>query len=144
MSNSTKARTGAILFALWGIVHIAGGASILLALSGSPGAGFGIYQNSAGTYPALAGQVLGYLASLFVAGGIAVTGVAIRLNWRNSALGLGLNTVIAGIFDLGLVVFLVLPGHVSWPEAAIGIVLLLAAAIVGGMACNAENTPAHA
>lgn len=144
MSNTTKARTGAILFALWGIVHIVGGASILIALSSGPDAGFGIYQNAAGTYPALAGQILGYLAFLFIVAGIAVAAVAIRLNWRNSALGLGLNTIIAGTFDIGLVVFLVLPGHVSWPEAAIGIGLLLSAAIVGGMACTAENTPAHA
>lgn len=144
MSKTIKARTGAILFALWGLVHVLGGAAILLALSSGPEAGFGVYQNSAGTYPALAGQVLGYLAFLFVMGGIAVTVVAFRLNWRNSALGLGLNTAIAGVYDIGLVVFLVFPDHVTWPEAAIGIVLLLGAAVVGGMACNAENTPAHA
>jgi hypothetical protein len=59
-------------------------------------------------------------------------------------LGLGLTTVIAGIFDIGLVVFLVLPGHVSWLEASVGIVLLLAAAVVGGMACNSETSPSRA
>jgi hypothetical protein len=144
MNTTFLARTGAILFVLWGLLHVVGGGAILLALGDGAASGFAVYQSSTGTYPPLAGAVLGYLAFTFVWIGAAVTVVGVRLNWRNSAAGLALNTVIAGLTDIGLVVFLVFPGYVTWPEASIGIALLLAAAFVSGIACRATIVPAAA
>lgn len=136
MTNTTKARIGAILFGLWGILHIVGGASILAALGSSPEAGFAYYQDAAGPFPAIAGRILGFLAFLITIAGLAVTIIAWRLNWKNSAVGLALNTAIAGVMDAGLIYFLLLPAHVSLPEASVGIGLLLAAAVSGGLACS--------
>lgn len=143
MQTKTKSRIGAILFGLWGILHIVGGGSILAAVAESPATGFAVYRDSAGTFPAIAGSILGYLAFLIAVAGLAVTLVAWRLNWRNSALGLGVNTAIAGVLDLGLVLFLLLPGYVSVGEASIGVSLLIAATLFGGIACSARKEAAQ-
>lgn len=144
MTTKLKTRTGAILFLAWGLIHMLGGGAILAALIEGPDAGYAIYQNSAGPFPAIAGNVLGYLAYNFVCSGSAVAAIAVTMNWRNSELGLALNTAIAFVADLGLVIFFAVPGYVSWQEASIGIVLLFAAAIIGGMACNETSKPAAA
>lgn len=144
MSTKIKTRTGAILFILWGVIHILGGGAILAATLESAEAGYAIYQNSAGDFPAIAGNALGYLAYFFLCAGIASAAIGVTLNWRNSELGLGLNTAIAGVTDIGLIIFFAIPGYVSWPEASIGIVLFVSAAIVGGMACNEAPAPANA
>ena len=133
------ARLGAIAFALWGLLHIAGGGAILAALAESPASGFAVYLGAAQAYDPLAGQILAYLAFVLCASGIAVVGVAILLNWRNSALGLAINTGIAGVLDLGLIVFLALPGFVTWPEASLGIGLLVAGAVLAGIGCRVPN-----
>jgi hypothetical protein len=121
---------------LWGLLHILGGGVILAALGDSPEAGFAVYQQSGGTYPPLAGTVLGYLAYGFAWTGLLVILVAAIGNWRNSAPSLALNTALVGFTDLGLVNFLLLPGYVGWAEASPGLVLFLLAVIAGGMACR--------
>ena len=141
MSTQLKARTGAVLFILWGLIHIAGGGTIIAATLQGAEAGYAIYQNSAGNYPAIAGNALAYLAYFFVCAGVATVAIGATLNWRNSELGLAINTTIAGITDLGLVIFFAVPGYVSWLEASIGILLFFGAAILGGWACNAASEP---
>jgi len=133
------AKIGATAFVLWGLLHIVGGSAILVALGDSPAAGYAIYQESAAPYTALAGSVLGYLAYGFVWIAAIVTYVGIRLNWRNSQAGLALNTALVGLTDLGLVVFLVLPGYLGWGDASPGLVLFAVGAIAGGIACNAAH-----
>lgn len=133
------ARVGAVAFGLWGLLHLAGGATILLALTDDPAAGFAVYQGAAASYDALAGQILAYLAFILGIAGLAVIAIAILLNWRNSAPGLAINTAIAGVLDLGLIIFLALPGFVTWPEAFLGIGLLIAGAVLGGIGCRAPN-----
>lgn len=133
------AKIGAILFILWGLLHIVGGGAILAAVSESPESGFAIYQESDAAYTNLAGSVLGYLAYTFVWIAVVVTYIGIRYNWRNSSDGLALNTALVGLTDIGLILFLVLPGFVSWIAAAPGLLLFAGAAITGGIACNAEH-----
>ena len=136
MSTTTYARIGAVFFVLWGLLHIVGGGAILAAAAGGAEAGYAIYQNSAGPFPPVAGAILSYFAFQLVWLGALVAAIGATLNWRNSALGLALNTALAGLTDLGLVIFLAVPGYVSWPEAAIGIVLFLVAAVAGGIGCR--------
>ena len=138
------AKTGAVLFVLWGVLHMLGGAAILAAAAGSPDAGYATYDPAASGYTALAGDVLAYLAWGFAWIGALVAWVAIRYNWRNSEAGLALNTVLVGLTDLGLLLFLVLPGHLGWAEASPGLALFAAAALAGGFACRAAGHPAHA
>lgn len=134
------AKIGAVSFILWGLVHIVGGGAILLAVADSPTQGFAIYQEAVTVYTPLAGSVLGYLAYGFVWIAILVTYVGIRYNWHNSRNGLALNTFVVGLTDLGLLIFLVWPGFISWGEASPGLVLFAVAAIFGGMACNAAHS----
>ena len=87
--------------------------------------------------------MLGYLAYSFVWIAVVVTFVAIKYNWHNSEQGLMLNTALVGLTDLGLVMFLVLPGFVSWGEAAAGLVLFIGAIVFGGLGCqSAHSAPA--
>ena len=136
MTMNLQARTGAVLFILWGILHVAGGAAILIAVSSGPEAGYAVYQQSTGTSPPLAGAILGDLAFSVAWIGALVAAIGATLNWRNSPPGLALNTALAGLTDLGLVIFLAVPGFVTWPEAAIGLALFAAAALFGGLACR--------
>jgi hypothetical protein len=140
MSHRTLARTGAVLFILWGLLHMVGGGAILTALSESVSSAFGLYQQSGGEYPPVAGAVLGYLAYSFLWIGALVAIIGVTLNWQNSTLGLALNTALVGLTDLGLVIFLVIPGYVTWPEASVGIALFILAVVIGGLACRDGGT----
>lgn len=137
MSTQLQARIGAVAFLLWGLMHVAGGSLILVSVLGDVDAGYAYYGQSAGPFPPVAGQILAYLAYSFAWIGVAVALIAITLNWRNSALGLAFNTGLVLATDFGLIVFLIVPGHISWPEAAPGLVLLALGASFGGMACTA-------
>lgn len=134
------ARIGATFFILWGLLHVAGGMSILWAVSESPEQGFAIYEKSSAPYTLLAGSILSYLAYSLVWIGVIVTIVGIRYNWNNNRYGLMINTTLIGMTDLGLIAFLVLPGFVSWAEAASGLLLLVGAVIFGGVACRSEHS----
>jgi hypothetical protein len=133
------AKTGAVFFILWGLLHILGGSVILMAVGESAEAGFAIYEESTAIYTELAGSVLGYLAYSFIWIAVVVTYIGIRYNWRNSEAGLMLNTALVGLTDLGLIIFLVLPGFVGWGEAAPGLVLFIGGAIFGGIACQSGH-----
>ena len=134
------AKIGAVFFILWGLLHILGGGAILIAVGESPAQGFAVYQESSAAYTELAGSILGYLAYSFVWIAIVVTVIGVRYNWQNSQNGLALNTALVGLTDLGLIIFLVLPGFVSWGEAAPGLVLFAGGALFGGIACQSAHS----
>ena len=132
-------KIGAVAFILWGVLHIVGGETIFFALGSGPDEGFAVYRNHAGIYSPLAGAILGYLAFFLVAAGVVATGVGIWLNWKNSLLGLTINTILIGFTDLGLALFLLLPGFVSIAHASIGFVLYLVGILACGIACQKEH-----
>jgi uncharacterized iron-regulated membrane protein len=133
------AKIGAVSFVLWGLLHIVGGTAILMAVGESPANGFAVYEESTAAYTELAGSVLGNLAYSFIWIGVVVTFVGVRYNWHNSQAGLMLNTALVGLTDLGLIIFLILPGFVGWGEASPGLVLFAAGAIFGGIACQSSD-----
>lgn len=55
--------------------------------------------------------------------------VAILLNWRNSLTGYLVNLVVVGADDLGLMWFLILPGHLTFGDAGLGPVLFVVALV---------------
>ncbi|WP_282607758.1 hypothetical protein [Pelagibius sp. Alg239-R121] len=130
------AKSGALCFILWGLLHVVGGGAVLIALSGSVDAGFAFYSSSENGHSALAGAILGCLAYGFVWVGAVVVYVGARRNWKNSESGLLLNTTLVGFTETGLVFFLLLPGFVGWLEAIAGILLFVAAVVSGGVACR--------
>lgn len=129
--------SGAIAFSLWGLLHVVGSGFILTQLAtGGAAAAYDVYGVTEPPDQAIAGAALGYMSYFVAIFGLVVCGVALRLNWRNSERGLALNTALVLIVELGLVIFLILPGHVSLAEALPGFILFLAGATLGGVACQ--------
>jgi hypothetical protein len=137
------ARIGAAAFGLWGLLHAAGGLMILNGLRAGPEGGFALYRTSAGPYPELAGSILGYLAFAFVAVGLAVLAIAARGNWRNGETALALNSGLVLVTEAGLILFLLIPGHVGLAEALPGFALALLGIVTGGKACRMELSHAR-
>ncbi len=133
------AKVGAVFFILWGLLHIVGGGAIVMAAAESPAQGFAMYGEHSVAYTQLAGSVLGYLAYGFVWIAVLVTYIGIRYNWRNSKDGLALNTVLVGMTDLGLMIYLVMPGFVSWGNASPGLLLFAGGVVFGGLACRSVH-----
>jgi len=123
-----NAKIGAVFFGLWGLLHTIGGGAMLATSIGGIEDGFGLFLKSAGSDGALANAILQYHSFNILWFGIASTVVAATMNWKNSRPGLYFNLAIAGLADLGLVLFMLLPGYLSWANGSQGIVLFLLAA----------------
>jgi hypothetical protein len=131
--NGRAHRIGAIFYILWGLLHVVGGA-VLLSTWTSAGSsalmrsfGSAVASSVPETLPAVVGGVGAFHAFNLVWIGLLVIVVAAKLNWHNSRTGAWLNGTLAGMADLGLVVFLLLPGYMPWAEGAPGIVLFVPA-----------------
>jgi len=134
-----SARIGAVLYALWGVVHVLGDGVLLVAAAG--GSEAFLRAQAGGSVPGLGG-LSGSDAALAAAQGVfafhafnltwfglLVTVIAVRLNWRNAAAGHWLNLALVGLVDLGLVLFIVWPGVLPLSDAWIGPALFAPAAI---------------
>jgi hypothetical protein len=113
MNAMILARIGAALYILWGLLHIVAAYKVFLL-------GQTIEQ----------GMVQGRLFQdawnllFFAIFGIIV---AITYNWKNDKMGYWLNLVVLSAGDIGFIVTILLPGHLSLFPGAIGpIVWLLA------------------
>ena len=134
-------RYGATAFVLWGLLHLVGGLAVVLAhLSGGASAGYALYGYVGPPLPAVTGAILGYFGYLISLSGPIVMYVAIRYNWRNSENGLAANTGIVLLIEVGLVLFLLIPGHVGLADAMPGLTLFAAGAILCRIACRGEVT----
>jgi hypothetical protein len=80
------------------------------------------------------GAVLAFFAFNWVWIGLLVLVVAITLNWRNSRIGYWLNLAVAGAADLGLIIFLLLPGYMAVSDGWPGPLLWLLAAVFSTIA----------
>ncbi len=77
----------------------------------------------------LVSNVLAYYAWNILWPGVFVTVVGIWLNWRNSRLGYWLNLIVVGAIDVGLLLFLLLPGYMAWSDGGLGLGLWVVALI---------------
>ena len=107
------ARIGAILYVLWGVLHIV--------------AAFKVYSLGQSLEP---GTVQGRIFQdawnlLFFA--LFGTAVAVKYNWRNSKLGYWLNFVVVSAGDIGFIIFLLIPGYLPLVPGALGPLLWLLA-----------------
>jgi len=114
------AALGAAFYFAWGALH-------LLAAAGS-------FRFAAGLD---AGLIQGRLfqGAFYVAifAAVAVV-VALGFNWRNSRAGYWINLLAVSAADIPFVLFIVLPGHMSGPEALLGPALWLAGAATSTLA----------
>lgn len=120
-----NAKIGAVLYFLWGIVHIKAG------LDGfALGAGLesGLVQ---GKIQQGAWDVL-----IFALAAIAI---AVTLNWKNDPIGYWANLLVVSGADLGFIIFVLLPGHIAFFPGIIGPALWIGAALfssLGHWQCN--------
>jgi hypothetical protein len=107
------ARTGSILYVLWGILHIVAAVKVYtLGQSIEPGMIQGrIFQDA-------------WNLLFFALFGMAV---AIKYNWFNSKLGYWLNLVVISAGDIGFIIFLLIPGYIALVPGALGPILWLIA-----------------
>lgn len=66
--------------------------------------------------------------------GALVAVIAVTLNRRNDRAGYWVNLALAGCTDVGLVVFMLAPGHLRLAEGMVGIVLFVVAAVASSIA----------
>jgi hypothetical protein len=133
MMKNYAHKIGAVFYVLWGILHIIGGISILAAES--PNAQLAMFGTAvpADLLPANPGEVV-HAALSFHAFNLAWFGVfallvGVLMNWRNSRLGYWLNFGVVAVADIGLFIFLILPGHMALADGSPGPVLWILALI---------------
>ena len=107
------ARTGSILYVLWGVLHIV--------------AAFKVYALGQSLEPGMVqGRIFQDAWNLlfFALFGIAV---GIKYNWYNSKMGYWLNLVVVSAGDIGFIIALLIPGYLPLVPAALGPLLWLLA-----------------
>ncbi len=141
------AKIGAIAWLLWGVVHIIGGGVLLSESFAGPNAFLhaltGSEQSTITPSSVEGSSEFGLHATTEVFKfhafdlfwlGILVSGIAILMNWKNSATGFWLNLTIVGFTDIGLVLFMAGPGVVPISDAWIGPTLFIVALVFSTLA----------
>ena len=112
---SIYARTGAVAYVLWGLLHIEAARKVyLLGRSLEPGMVQGrVYQDA-------------WNLLFFALFGIVV---AVVFNWKNSRLGYWLNLVVVTAADIGFIVAILVPGYLPLVPGGLGPLLWIAALV---------------
>lgn len=115
-------KIGAGFYLLWGLLHIkAAVATYQLGATLGPGMVQGrVYQD----------------AWNLVFFAIAVSAIAVLLNWRNSRLGFWLNLSIASVTDIGFIVHVLEPGYIPMMPGIVGPILWVLAVIFTAVAIS--------
>lgn len=119
-------KIGAVLYLLWGLLHVkASIATYQLGMTLEPGIVQGrVYQDA---------WNLAFFA-------IAVSIVAVLLNWRNSRLGFWLNFSLATVTDLGFILHVLVPGYIPMIPGVAGPVLWVFAVIFTAIAIKKSSS----
>lgn len=147
-SEKWVSQSGAVAYALWGIVHVIGGAMQLSALRSGGGKALTAMISTAAPFdvagpdlPAVAAAYMGMGAFTLVWLGALVTWVAVTQNWRNSRLGYWLNLILVGATDIGLLLALLLPGYMAWSDGIVGLGLFAIAFCFSTLARVRDRLP---
>lgn len=132
---------GAIFFALWGLMHVAFGAQmIMLNASGSANAILDAIYLDTGPVPtpdplgSTIDAIMNQHAWNLLWFGLASTIVAIFWNWRNSVAGYWANMVLVSAADIGFMVAIMMPGYVDFWLGIWGPVLWIGGVIFASLA----------
>jgi hypothetical protein len=129
-------RIGAMLYILWGLLHILAGVWMLDKLSSEGGRGLLAMIGTAvprDELPTAVGGVaegvLGFHSWNMIWLGAFALIVGAFLNWRNSRIGYWSNLGVVGAADLGLIFAHLLPGHMALADGFLGPALWALAAL---------------
>ena len=119
-------KIGAAFYLLWGLLHVkAAIATYQLGMTLEPGIVQGrVYQDA---------WNLAFFA-------IAVSVIAVLLNWRNSRLGFWLNFSLATVTDLGFIFHVLIPGYIPMVPGVAGPVLWVLAVIFTAIAIRKPSS----
>jgi hypothetical protein len=109
------AKIGSGLYVIWGLLHIV--AAVQEFMLGAS-LEFGLVQGKINQ---------GAWELLFVA--LTSIIIAVVYNWRNNRLGYWINILMVSIADIGFIIFVFLPGHVTFLTGILGPVFWISAAI---------------
>lgn len=123
-------KVGAVFYTLWALLHVVAG----ITLVGSALTDINGHLREIGTaatqaqLPHLSNHtvvsaIIAFHSFNMVWIGLLVGVIAVRLNWRNSRGGYWLNLGLTGFLDIGLFVFLLVPGYMAWGDGWLGPVL---------------------
>lgn len=138
-------RATLLALGLWGAIHVVGGLSLVIgSIHDGGGAALESLAGSAAPEevptdpgPVVEGVLAFHGADIAVAG-LAVLWVATITARRRWPTGVGPALLLVTVLDLGLVAFLVAPGHTPWAEGLWGPLLLV---VAGGSAVQAGWRP---
>ncbi|MBL4711687.1 MAG: hypothetical protein JKX75_04190 [Gammaproteobacteria bacterium] len=118
-------KIGAVLYLLWGLLHVkASIATYQLGMTLEPGIVQGrVFQDA---------WNLAFFA-------IAVSVIAVLLNWKNSRLGFWLNFSLATATDIGFIVHILVPGYFPIIPGVVGPVLWVLAVIFTAVAIRQSD-----
>jgi hypothetical protein len=107
------ARAGAVVYVLWGILHVKAALSVYeLGQTLDPGMiQARIFQDA-------------WNLLFFAVFGIVV---AVVYNWKNSRMGFWLNATVISAGDIGFILALLIPGYLPWVPAGLGPLLWIIA-----------------
>ncbi len=119
-------KIGAVLYLLWGLLHVkASMVTYQLGMTLEPGIVQGrVFQDA---------WNLAFFA-------IAVSVIAVLLNWKNSRLGFWLNFSLATATDIGFIFHILVPGYFPIIPGVVGPVLWVIAVIFTAIAIKKSNT----
>ncbi len=143
--NSLALRTSAILWIVWGLVHMFAGVIVLSSDTSDAVAAIADAVDPATlqlAYPDAAGAVINQHGfNLFWFG--LVTTVGAVFIWRGSAAAIFVTAMVGGLADLGYFIFLDLGGHVNFMPGTL-MTLVSSAAIILSFIAYFRRSNAHA
>ena len=121
------AKIGSALYVVWGLLHIkAAYDEFVLAAPLDPGLVQGKLNQGAWDLLFFA------LASILI---------AVTLNWKNNLWGYWINLILVSAADIGFIVFVLIPGYVSFFPGILGPVFWISAGIFSTL--GIRSNPAH-
>ena len=139
-------KVGAVFYALWALLHVVAGATLvgsaLTDINGHVqeiGTGATAEQLPTLGEHTVVSAIIAFHSFNTVWIGLLVGLIAIRFNWHNTRVGYWLNLALTGFLDLGLLVFLLVPGYMAWGDGWIGPLLFAGGAIFSTLGVRAGS-----
>ncbi len=135
-------RATSVTLFLWGLLHIVGGGALMALGASDPAAGLKSL-GSAKALPPDPGEVVGALIGFhglnLAFAGVAVTALAVWA-WRSWPRGVPTGVAIATAADIGLIFYLLGPGHMKITDGLWGPLLLVLAALGWALSSTQPET----
>jgi len=133
MKTDVFTKIGAGFYVLWGLLHVVGAIALFSSLRESADSALSALTSNVSALPSVGTNVavealFGYYLWLLLVLAIFSIVIAVRFNWRGIAVGYWLNLLMLGATEVGILLFLLIPGYMKMSEGGIGLSLYILAA----------------